>query len=93
MTYYYFLFPFYFIMSLADIFCNGTAHIKSRGEENIRIEIPGFRARRWVVERTHSWINRFRRLLIRWEKKIENYLAMLHLASAWITFRAAGLFG
>jgi transposase len=70
-----------------------TAHIKSRGEENIRIEIPGFRARRWVVERTHSWLNRFRRLLIRWEKKIENYLAMLHLACAWITFKAAGLFG
>jgi len=70
-----------------------TAHIKSRGEENIRIQMPGFRARRWVVERTHSWLNRFRRLLIRWEKKIENYLAMLYLACAWITFRAAGLFG
>ena len=70
-----------------------TAHIKIHGEENIRIEIPGFRARRWVVERTHSWINRFIRLLIRWERKIENYLAMIHLACAWITFRAAGLFG
>ena len=70
-----------------------TTHIKSRGEENIRIDIPGFRARRWVVERTHSWLNRFRRLLIRWEKKVENYVAMLHLACAWITFRAAGLFG
>ena len=68
-----------------------TAHIRSRGEQNIKI--PGFRARRWVVERTHSWLNRFRRLLIRWEKKIENYLAMLHFACAWITFRAAGLFG
>ena len=40
-----------------------TAHIKSRGEENNRRDIPGFRARRWVVERTHSWLNRFRRLL------------------------------
>ena len=69
------------------------AHIKSRGEENIRRDMPGFRARRWVVERTHSWLNRFRRLLIRWEKKIENYLAMLHLACALITFRSAGLFG
>ncbi len=37
-----------------------TAHIKSSGEENIRRDIPGFRARRWVVERTHSWLNRFR---------------------------------
>ncbi|AKB78703.1 Mobile element protein [Methanosarcina horonobensis HB-1 = JCM 15518] len=64
-----------------------------RGEENIRKkEIPGYRARRWVVERTHSWINRFRRLLIRWKKKIENYMAMLHLACACITFRATGLF-
>ncbi|AAM07410.1 TPA: IS5 family transposase [Methanosarcina acetivorans] len=69
-----------------------TAHIRKRGEENIRIDIPGYRARRWVVERTHSWLNRFRRMLIKWEKKIENYLAMLHLACAWITFRAAGLF-
>jgi putative transposase len=68
-----------------------TAHIRSCGEENIKI--PGFRARRWVVERTHSWLNIFRRLLIRWEKKVENYLAMLHFARAWITFRAAGLFG
>jgi putative transposase len=68
-----------------------TAHIRSRGEENIKI--PGFAARRWVVERIRSWLNRFRRLLIRWEKIIENYLAMLHFACAWITFRAVGLFG
>ena len=71
-----------------------TAHIRSRGEEKQEKEqIPGYRARRWVVERTHSWLNRFRRLLIRWEKKVENYLAMLHFACAWITFRAAGVFG
>jgi putative transposase len=71
-----------------------TAHIRARGEEAAAKEhIPGYRARRWVVERTHSWLNRFRRLLIRWEKKIENYLAMLHFACAWITFRAAGVFG
>jgi len=71
-----------------------TAHIRSRGEEQQEKElIPGYRARRWVVERTHSWLNRFRRLLIRWEKKVENYLAMLHFACAWITFRAAGVFG
>ena len=49
-----------------------TAHIKTRGEEEQeRQELPGYRARRWVVERTHSWMNRFRRLLIRWEKKLE----------------------
>jgi putative transposase len=71
-----------------------TAHIRSRGEEKTaKQEIPGYRARRWVVERTHSWMNRFRRLLIRWEKKVENYLAMLHFACAWITFRAAEVVG
>ena len=71
-----------------------TAHIKSRGqEETERKSIPGYRARRWVVERTHSWFNRFRRLLIRWEKKTVNYLAFLHLACAWVTFRASGILG
>lgn len=69
-----------------------TAHIRQRGEETTGERTPGYRARRWVVERTHSWMNRFRRLLIRWEKTVENYLAMLHFACAWITFRAAGLF-
>jgi transposase len=71
-----------------------TAHIRTRGEEKReKAEIPGYRVRRWVVERTHSWMNRFRRLLVRWEKKEENYLGLLHCALAWITFQASGLFG
>jgi transposase len=49
-----------------------TAHIRSRGEEAKEIKREaGKRARRWVVERTHSWLNRFRRILIRWDKKPE----------------------
>jgi putative transposase len=69
-----------------------TAHIRPRNEEaNLKAHVPGYRARRWVVERTHSWMNRFRGLLIRWEKKTENYLAFVHLACAWIAFRAAGI--
>lgn len=51
------------------------------------------KARRWVVERTHSWFNRFRRVLIRWEKKVMKCDAILHFVSSIITFRAAGLFG
>ena len=71
-----------------------TAHIRARGEEAKQLaQEAGRRARRWVVERTHSWMNRFRRILIRWEKKPENYLAFLHFACALIAFRAAGLFG
>jgi transposase len=71
-----------------------TAHIRSRGEEAQELKRKaGVRARRWVVERTHSWMNRFRRILIRWEKKPENYIGFLHFACALIAFRAAGLFG
>ena len=69
-----------------------TAHIRSRGEEARAIrQEAGFRARRWVVERTHSWLNRFRRILVRWEKLADTYQAMLHLACALITWRAVGL--
>jgi transposase len=71
-----------------------TAHIRARGEaaQAIRQE-AGCKARRWVVERTHSWLNRFRRLLARWEKQAENYLGLLHFACGLVTLRAAGLFG
>jgi transposase len=71
-----------------------TAHIRSRGEEAKQlVREAEQRARRWVVERSHSWMNRFRRILVRWEKKPEHYLAFLHFACALIAFRAAGLFG
>jgi putative transposase len=71
-----------------------TAYIRTRGEEaNALKKEAGFKARRWVGERAHSWINRFRRLLIRWDKKPENYLAFLHFACGLIALRAAGLFG
>lgn len=69
-----------------------TAHIRARGEEAKAIKQDAkFKARRWVVERTHSWMNRFRRILIRWEKKPANFIALLHLVFAYITFAQAGL--
>ena len=57
-----------------------VAHIRLRGEDraNAGSSDPLKRPRRWVVERLHSWLNRSRRLLVRWEKKVENYLAFLH---------------
>jgi putative transposase len=71
-----------------------TAHIRARGAEARALKRQaGVQARRWVVERAHSWLNRFRRILIRWDKKADNYLAFLHFACALIAFRAAGLFG
>jgi len=69
-----------------------TAHIKSRGDEvqELRIDTRK-RARRWVVERTHSWLNRFRRILVRWEKKAENYVGLLHFVFGLIAFRSLGI--
>jgi transposase len=67
-----------------------TACIRSRGEEAQRLKRSArFKARRWVVERTHSWMNRFRGILIRWSKKPENYVGLLHFTLAIITLRAA----
>jgi len=53
----------------------------------------GHKARRWVVERTHSWMNRFRGILVRWCKKAENYIALLHLSFAFIIYKRMGLTG
>lgn len=71
------------------------AHIPRRGKKPRPRPPRQFRgrARRWVVERAHSWMNRFRRILIRWEKKAENYAAMLHIACAWIAFSQGGVLG
>lgn len=76
-----------------------TAHIRPVGsgqsaalteEEKAAL---GVQARRWVVERTHSWTNRYRALLLRWNKKPQNYLALMHFAFALMAFRASGLLG
>ena len=65
-------------------------HIRSRGEEIAeKIRTPGWRARRWVVEASHSWLNRNRGILIRWSKKDQNHLALLQLASGLIAFKKA----
>jgi transposase len=61
-------------------------HIQSRKDESEAIKKTSFKAHRWVVERTHSWMNRFRRILIRWEKKVENYEAMLHFSCGIIVW-------
>ena len=63
-----------------------TPHIRTRGEEKHEKQ-EGKKPRRWVVERTHSWLNRFRRLLVRWEKKQANYLAFLQLAAFLIIYK------
>jgi putative transposase len=67
-----------------------TPHIRSRADEiRQKLRIPGWRARRWVVEACHSWLNRNRALLIRWSKKDANHLALLQLACGLIAFKKA----
>lgn len=48
---------------------------------------PSKTPRRWVVERLFSWLNRWRRLLVRWEKLGETYQAFLHLACGLTCFQ------
>jgi transposase len=71
---------------------NYIPHVKQRGEEiQEKRDNPAYKARRWIVEVTHSWFNRFRKLLVRYEKLTETYEALLHMAAAIIAFRKAGI--
>ena len=63
-----------------------TPHIRHRGEEKILLH-KKHPARRWVVERTNSWHNRFRKLYTRYEKKDENYLGLVEFANSLIVYR------
>ena len=63
-------------------------HVNQRGEEvEAKRKNPRYRARRWVVERAHSWLNRYRKLLVRFEKLVASYEGLLELACALIAFR------
>ena len=76
----------------AIILKNYIPHVKQRGEEiQEKKTNPSYKARRWVVEVTHSWFNRFRKLLVRYEKLNATYLALLHMAAAIIAFRKTGV--
>ena len=61
-------------------------HVVPRGVEKVEIS-EGKKARRWVVERIHSWLNNFRKLRIRYEKTSVSYLGLLMLACAFVCFR------
>ncbi len=61
-------------------------HIRHRREEK-KLNKRHPAAKRWVVERTNSWHNRFRKLFTRYEKKDENYLGLVQLANSIIVYR------
>jgi transposase len=63
-------------------------HVRQRGEEVLaKKRNTRYRAKRWVVERTHSWMNRYRKLLVRYEKRADSYEGLLEIACALIVFR------
>jgi putative transposase len=65
-----------------------TPHIRRIGEEKRDPEgEKRYPARRWVVERTFAWLSRCRGILVRYEKKANNYMAVLKLACALLWFR------
>ena len=68
-----------------------AVHIPPKASQAHPLPPPGDPARhpprRWVVEVSHSWFNRFRRLLIRWDKKATHYLAFAQLAACLIIYR------
>ena len=75
--------------------CDATArvfsyepHVRPIGEEAKAAKGKAkHKPRRWVVERTASWLNRCRAILIRWDKKAQNYLGMIQLACALLWYR------
>ena len=65
-------------------------HVKTRGQEVEQKKAnPDWKARRWVVEVSHSWFNRFRKILVRYEKRADTYMALMHMAAAIIAYRKA----
>ena len=65
-------------------------HVKSRRAESDAQKTEGFKAKRWVVEACHSWMNNFRKLRIRYEKSRRSYLALCMQATAIIALNKIG---
>jgi putative transposase len=68
-------------------------HIRRKGIDysDVYVYVADHKARRWVVERSHSWFNRFRRIILRWEKRADTYLSFMHLACSIIIYRKLDL--
>lgn len=62
------------------------AHIRRRGEHPL-LGSPRRKPKRWVVERTISWLMNFRAIRIRWERQPDNYLAIVTLGCALLALK------
>ncbi|AGU53856.1 putative transposase [Variovorax paradoxus B4] len=60
-------------------------HVVDRSKEaDAKRRDPTKRARRWGVEVCHSWFNRFRKLLVRYEKLERSFVALIRKVSLWL---------
>jgi putative transposase len=64
----------------------GGEHPPNSSDESSKRIHP---ARRWIVERTISWLVKRRSLRTRWAKKAENWLALIQLACSHILLNLA----
>ena len=68
--------------------CGHVVHIRPIREESSAKRGPARRKpRRWVVERTFSWLQKCRALLVRYDKNWRNYLGLIQLACALLWYR------
>lgn len=81
------------VRNMLENFFDYIPHIRNRGEERKSIRNRRRSARRWVVERTHSLLNRFGPIPMRWDKTLSNNIAGLNLVCVYITFKREGVFG
>lgn len=65
-----------------------TPHIRRIGEEKaVKRGKKKHKPRRWVVERTHSWLSKCRAILVRYDKNSFNYLGLIQLACGLLWYR------
>jgi transposase len=43
--------------------------------------------RRWKIERLFAWLNKYKRVMVRWDRFVDHFLAFVHLACAMILMR------
>ena len=61
--------------------------VRRIGEENLDLWGVCYPARRWVVERTLAWVSKCRAMLVRYDKKVSNYMGLIQLACARLWYR------
>lgn len=64
-----------------------VGHTRRKGEKPPAKKDRKYPARRWVVERTFGWLSKCRAILVRYDKKSENYLGLLQFACALLWYR------